>query len=659
MEHLIISQTLKVVFIIQIQTLLIDLIREAPMADHNTTGGPTSPVSLLKERLLAKYPKAEEEGLMCIKHCKYNGKEAGVMLRCCTCAHWFHTKCIDLKEDEAVGIWPCHTCRFIAHDISQQQVTINKLMDIINTQQAQINEIMTSQVRTNANVNLLTQNIQNLASHITPELCSESDSDSDSDEEDEPERHFLIGDSILKDVDPIDDNLVLNYQSGAKFNDIKKKIKGIKGKKYKDMTIVCGTNDSATKKPIDKILEDCKNTITAAKSKASHIHLSSILPRTDNRADMSKIDTLNQMLVLLANEQDIHFVNNDNNFRYRNDSPDESVLLPGDNLHLTAMGTTRLLKNLGLADMAVSKMGKGPANRWPGNNPENLNVHQSTSMPPIEYQSRIPAFTPQASRHQTRMPSFSRPPYHSGLYHTHHTTGMPAKSLSPQDQTSHPATRSPGKQWPGIKRLPHQRRKHYFRGAQDPLSNFYAVQFSAFGHMFKSLEHAYQWNKAKYLGLHRVADHIMNTTTASQVKQTADEELITSGTNWWKDRKTIMHELLTLKCQQCPTFLSALVDSGSDELIEDTNHEYWARGRTGHGQNMLGQLLMIIRQELVNGHSAQTAVDYRPPANEVVSPCYLCGEGNHNSATCRHQSFLQCRKCFYQGHKSKHCPDRF
>jgi ribA/ribD-fused uncharacterized protein len=620
------------------------------MADNNTTGEPTSPVSALKGKLLAKYPKSQVEGLMCIINCKHNGEEADIMLHCCTCAHWFHADCVDLKEDEAVGIWPCHTCRFIAHDIVQQQLTINKLIDIINAQQVQINEIRTSQVTGNKNIDLLTQNLQNLTSDITPELCSESGSNSDTDsedEDDEPEGHFFIGDSMIKDVYPNDDDLVLNYQSGAKLLDVRKKIKNIRGMKYKDMTIVCGTNDSATKRPVEKIIEDYKATITIAKTKALHVNIARILPRADMRADMAKIDTLNQMLVLLTNEEGVNFVNNDNNFRYRDDTPDESLLLPEDKLHLSAIGTTRLLKNLGLADMAVSRLGKGPSNRWAKGKPGNPMTQQRARMSSVQYIPEVRGFPPPIKQNTAGMPNLSSSP------------NQARPPLAWQNNGMHNIPLPPSRQWPGNKNLPHLKRKYYFKGGNNPLSNFYMVKLSVFGQIFSSVEHAYQWRKAKYLGLHSIADRIMRTNTASQVKTISDDELETSGTDWKKERKTIMYDLLMIKCQQFSAFLPVLMQSEDDELIEDTQHEYWARGRSGQGQNTLGQLLMIIRHGLMKGHSTQTSPDYRPPANGAASPCYQCGEENHNSETCRHQGFVQCRQCLYQGHKSKHCPDRF
>ncbi len=71
-----------------------------------------------------------------------------------------------------------------------------------------------------------------------------------------------------------------------------------------------------------------------------------------------------------------------------------------------------------------------------------------------------------------------------------------------------------------------------------------------------------------------------------------------------------------------------------DELAEDTSHEYWARGRNGQGQNMLGKLLMVIREGIEHQHSMKPRqVDYHPTANGSTTPCYKCGEGNHTEST--------------------------
>ncbi len=50
-------------------------------------------------------------------------------------------------------------------------------------------------------------------------------------------------------------------------------------------------------------------------SNAEKVHTYSILPRSDEIANMAKIDQLNQMLVNVGNEQGLHFVNNFQNFQ--------------------------------------------------------------------------------------------------------------------------------------------------------------------------------------------------------------------------------------------------------------------------------------------------------------------------------------------------------
>ncbi len=99
-------------------------------------------------------------------------------------------------------------------------------------------------------------------------------------------------------------------------------------------------------------------------------------------------------------------------------------------------------------------------------------------------------------------------------------------------------------------------------------------------------------------------------------------------------------DILTVKANQCPEFVDALSQSGDGILIEDTNDEYCARGTTGHGSNILGELLMLLGDVLQSTSSSLQA--YCPPSNGVTSPCYNCGEGNHNKDSCGHQTPLQC-----------------
>ncbi len=86
---------------------------------------------------------------------------------------------------------------------------------------------------------------------------------------------------------------------------------------------------------------------------------------------------------------------------YRDESPDTNVFLPGDGLHLTAIGTKCLLTNLGLADMATSYLSKGPRSRWPNSKPA-----QYTTRMPNTYTSMAPPTVKmnQMAQHTAGMP---------------------------------------------------------------------------------------------------------------------------------------------------------------------------------------------------------------------------------------------------------------
>ena len=159
------------------------------------------------------------------------------------------------------------------------------------------------------------------------------------------------------------------------------------------------------------------------------------------------------------------------------------------------------------------------------------------------------------------------------------------------------------------------------------------------------------------------SSRILHAPTPKAAKDIADK-LDTVHTKWPDIKVDVIYELLenTCKLEQCPAMEIELMETSNCILIEDTNHDFWARGLHNNGQNMLGRLLMTIRDEMVsksetmNNFSSQSA--YRPPVN-VSFPCYLCGEGNHNKESCRHSYPVQCHQCSFTGHKKKNCPGAY
>ncbi len=165
-------------------------------------------------------------------------------------------------------------------------------------------------------VGLVSSNSHILSIVLAP--ASEFDESDESDEEEDVEADgvLLIGDSMIRDVLPTCDDLSVESMIGAKFVDIKNKLKRInpRKRKFRNITIVCGTNDSATREQADKIAQECKNVLLEAKLRADHVTVSSILPRCDTKADMPKIDNVNQLILTTCNDMGVQYVNQ--NCRY-------------------------------------------------------------------------------------------------------------------------------------------------------------------------------------------------------------------------------------------------------------------------------------------------------------------------------------------------------
>lgn len=63
-----------------------------------------------------------------------------------------------------------------------------------------------------------------------------------------------------------------------------------------------------------------------------------------------------------------------------------------------------------------------------------------------------------------------------------------------------------------------------------------------------------------------------------------------------------MREVVRAKFEQHPALLGLLLSTGDAEIVEHTrNDAYWGDGGDGSGLNMLGRILMEVRQELGGG----------------------------------------------------------
>jgi ribA/ribD-fused uncharacterized protein len=69
--------------------------------------------------------------------------------------------------------------------------------------------------------------------------------------------------------------------------------------------------------------------------------------------------------------------------------------------------------------------------------------------------------------------------------------------------------------------------------------------------------------------------------------------------DWEKVKDAVMREVVLAKFTQHEELRETLLATGDAEIVEHTtNDSYWADGGDGSGKNMLGRILMSVREEL-------------------------------------------------------------
>lgn len=140
-----------------------------------------------------------------------------------------------------------------------------------------------------------------------------------------------------------------------------------------------------------------------------------------------------------------------------------------------------------------------------------------------------------------------------------------------------------------------------FIGINQFLSNFAGSPIIIWDKTFSTVEHAYQF--AKTLDP-KWQDEILNASTPGKAKRIGQKCPIRD--NWENIKNEVMLQLLQIKFSN-PWFQNQLLLTGDKYLVEgNTWHDnYWGNCTCdicskNHGQNILGKLLMAIREELKN-----------------------------------------------------------
>jgi len=131
-------------------------------------------------------------------------------------------------------------------------------------------------------------------------------------------------------------------------------------------------------------------------------------------------------------------------------------------------------------------------------------------------------------------------------------------------------------------------------------SNFFRGKITIDDQEWKSVEHYFQ--SQKYFGISD--DHLQQVRDSKSPKDALE---LGNNTDWdirddWDTVKDdVMYKGVYAKFSQREKMNKTLLSTGNRAIVEHTvNDSYWGDGGDGTGRNMLGKILMRVREDLRN-----------------------------------------------------------
>ena len=136
------------------------------------------------------------------------------------------------------------------------------------------------------------------------------------------------------------------------------------------------------------------------------------------------------------------------------------------------------------------------------------------------------------------------------------------------------------------------------------LSNFFPSSIKLNGKTWKTTEHYFQ--AQKFAGTKWESEIRMANSPGIAAREGRRRDLPLR--RYWESVKdNIMREAIWAKFSQHEELRNKLLATGDAELVEHTyKDKYWADGGDGSGKNMLGRILMEIRDRIKQGLSVTT-----------------------------------------------------
>jgi ribA/ribD-fused uncharacterized protein len=133
-------------------------------------------------------------------------------------------------------------------------------------------------------------------------------------------------------------------------------------------------------------------------------------------------------------------------------------------------------------------------------------------------------------------------------------------------------------------------------------SNFAAFPITLGGKVWPTSEHYFQ---AQKFADAEHAEAIRQTRSLMIAARMGRDRKKPVRRDWEAVKEDVMREAVRAKFTQYPELLSLLLATGDAQLVEHTtNDSYWGDGGDGSGKNMLGRILVELRDQLRQDGSA-------------------------------------------------------
>jgi hypothetical protein len=134
-----------------------------------------------------------------------------------------------------------------------------------------------------------------------------------------------------------------------------------------------------------------------------------------------------------------------------------------------------------------------------------------------------------------------------------------------------------------------------------PFSNFSRHPIKLAGKTWSTSEHYFQ--AQKFVGT-QYEEEVRKIKKPSEAAKMGRDRSLPLRKDWESVKDNVMRDAVYAKFTQHEDLKELLLSTGNDKLVEHTvNDSYWADGGDGSGKNMLGIILMEVRDKIRNEKS--------------------------------------------------------